>query len=165
LAFLGIRDVPVVAGFDPESFIIIIRHISKTALLFIGIFILISFFRKLLYRNKDIGSNTTWGCGFTQPTTRMQYTGTSYAAEMIAFYRPFVPVKIVYSGIRKIFPGQTTWETEVEDLVEIKSQRWLIKPMMRFLHKLRWIQHGNIQLYIAYIVVAIVVLLLFLYLQ
>jgi len=122
----------------------------------------VSIFRKMLYSGKEIGSGGTWGCGFTQPTVRMQYTGTSYAAEMVDFFRPFVPVKNIYSGIKKIFPGVTTWESTVEDIAETNYQKRLINPMMVFLGKLRWIQHGNIQIYIGYIVVAIVVLLLFL---
>ena len=36
----------------------------------------------------------------------------------------------------------------------------LAEPFFRNMEKLRWIQHGKIQLYIAYIVIAIVVLLL-----
>lgn len=162
LAFLGIGDVKAAAGFNTDGFISIIQHISQTALLFIAIFIVVSIFRKILYRKKEIASSGTWGCGFTQPTVRMQYTGTSYAAEMIDFYRPFVPVKNVYSGIRKILPGKTTWETGVADIAERNFSQRLVEPMLRFMNKLRWIQHGNIQIYISYIIVAIIVLLLFL---
>ncbi|MDA3971968.1 MAG: proton-conducting transporter membrane subunit [Desulfobulbaceae bacterium] len=162
LAFLGIQDVPAAAGFNTDSFIVIIQHISKTAALFIGLLLLVSLFRKMMYVKKEIGSGPTWGCGFTQPTVRMQYTGTSYAAEMIGFFKPFVPVKTVYTGIRKIFPGKTTWESEVVDIAESNYQLRLITPMLTLLGKLRWIQHGNIQLYIGYIIVAIIVLLLFL---
>ncbi len=162
LAFMGINDLPIASGFDTASFIIIIQHISKTAVLFIGVVLLVSIFRKLLYINKEIGSGDTWGCGFTQPTVRMQYTGTSYATEMVNFFRPFVPVKNIYSGIKKIFPGTTTWESTVTDIAEDNYHRYLIKPMMTLLKKLRWIQHGNIQMYIGYIILAIIVLLLFL---
>ena len=162
LAFMGINDLPIAIGFDTASFIVIIQHISKTAALFIGVVILASIFRKFLYANKELASGDTWGCGFTQPTVRMQYTGTSYAAEMVAFFSPFVPVKNIYSGIKKIFPGTTTWESTVEDLAESNYQHGLINPMMTLLKKLRWIQHGNIQMYIGYIILAIIVLLLFL---
>jgi len=37
----------------------------------------------------------------------------------------------------------------------------VVKPLFKLLEKMRWIQHGKIQLYIAYIILAIVVLLLF----
>ena len=163
LAFLGVNDIAFLDGYDTASFLLIIRHISMTAALFIAIFIGVSLFRKMLYRKKEIGSGPTWGCAFTQGTVRMQYTGTSYAAEMIDFYRSFVPVRKIYSGLSRIFPGKTTYETTVDDFAEIHSYKGLIKPLLRLMLKLRWIQHGNIQLYISYIILALVVLLLHFY--
>ncbi|MDO8948779.1 MAG: proton-conducting transporter membrane subunit [Desulfocapsaceae bacterium] len=162
LAFAGIKDIPYTAGYDIQAFMEIVRQISQTGAIFIGLLLLISLLRKILYMKKEIGSGGTWGCGFTQPTVRMQYTGTSYAAEIIDFYRPFVPVKSIYTGISKIFPGKTTWETNVEDVAEINFQQHLIQPLLKLINKLRWIQHGKIQLYIAYIVLAIIILLLLL---
>ena len=162
LAFSGIQDISAVSSFNTDAFMLIVRQLSQTALLFIGIFVAVSLFRKLLYAKKEIGSGGTWGCGFTQPTVRMQYTGTSYAYEMVQFFNPFVPIKDTYSGIKKIFPGQTTWQSEVTDIAETGFQRYLTTPMLKLINKLRWIQHGHIQLYIGYIIVAIIVLLLFL---
>ena len=162
LAFLGVQDITSVSGFNTDSFIGIVRNLSMTAILFIVIFFLVSLFRKMLYSKKEIGSGGTWGCGFTQPTVRMQYTGTSYAYEMVEFFNPFVPIKNAYTGIKKIFPGQTTWHSEVTDIAETSYQRYLTTPMFSLIAKLKWIQHGNIQLYIAYIIIAIIVLLLFL---
>jgi hydrogenase-4 component B len=80
---------------------------------------------------------------------------------MVDFYRPFVPAKTIYTGIKKIFPGLTTYETKVEDIAETNIQQKLVKPLVKLLQKLRWIQHGKIQLYIAYIILAIIVLLVF----
>jgi hydrogenase-4 component B len=162
LAFSGIQDVSLVSGFNTDSFMLIVTQLSRTAMLFIAIFIAVSIFRKILYAKKEIGSGGTWGCGFTQPTVRMQYTGTSYAYEMVEFFNPFVPIKNAYTGIKKIFPGETTWESEVTDIAETSYQRYLTTPMLKLINKLRWIQHGHIQLYIGYIIVAIIVLLLFL---
>lgn len=79
---------------------------------------------------------------------------------MVEFYQPFVKIRTVYSGIRKIFPGLTTYETRVDDIAEIGMHRFLVQPMIRVFDGLRWIQHGHIQLYIGYIVLTIVVLLL-----
>lgn len=162
LAFQGIKDVPSAANFNTDSFITIIHQVSKTAIIFIAVFILVSLFRKMLYARKEITSGGTWGCGFTQPTVRMQYTGASYADEMVGFFKPFVPVKTMYSGIKKIFPGKTTWAIEVSDIAESNYQRHLTTPLFKIVNSLKWIQHGNIQLYIGYIIVAIIVLLLFL---
>jgi hydrogenase-4 component B len=161
-AFAGIKDVPFTAGYDTHAFMLIVRQVSQAAALFIGLVLAIALLRKLLYRNKEIGSGGTWGCGFTQPTVRMQYTGTSYAVEMIEMFRSFILIKNTYSGISKIFPGKTTWETTTEDVAEKGYEMGLVQPVLRLLGRFRWIQHGNMQLYIAYIVLAIIALLLLL---
>jgi hydrogenase-4 component B len=161
LAFNGLRDLQMVGTADPALFLTLIRNISLTACLFLVLIVAITLLRRMLYVRKQVDSGPTWGCGFTQPTVRMQYTGTSYAMSMVDFYRPFVPAKTVYTGIKKIFPGLTTYQTKVEDIAEKSILQKLIKPLFKLLEKLRWIQHGKIQLYIAYIILAIVVLLLF----
>jgi hydrogenase-4 component B len=81
---------------------------------------------------------------------------------MVDFFSPFVPIKNVYTGIKKILPGKTDWHSEVTDIAETGYARYLTIPMLNFINKLKWIQHGYIQLYIGYIIVAIIVLLLFL---
>ena len=161
LAFNGLRDLQMVSAADPTYFLILIRNVSLTAGLFLAIIITITLLRRMLYVRKQVDSGPTWGCGFTQPTVRMQYTGTSYAMSMVDFYRPFVPAKTVYTGIKKIFPGLTTYQTKVEDIAEKSMHQEVVKPLFKLLEKMRWIQHGKIQLYIAYIILAIVVLLLF----
>ena len=159
-AFTGIKDIPFTAGYDTQPFILIVRQLSQAVALFIGLVLAIALLRKLLYKNKEIGTGGTWGCGFTQPTVRMQYTGTSDAVEMIEMFRPFIIIKNTYSGISKIFPGKTTWDTATEDVAEKGYETGLVQPLLRLLGRFRWIQHGNMQLYIAYIVLAIIVLLL-----
>ncbi len=159
LAFAGLKDLSLINTFDFSPFFVIIRQVSQTATLFIALFLGIGLLRKFLYLKKEIGSSGTWGCGFTQPTVRMQYTGTSYGDEMVDFFRPYVPIKRIYTGITAIFPGRTTWDIQVGDLAETYYQQWLAKPLLRLLERLHWIQHGNIQLYIAYIILALIVLL------
>jgi hydrogenase-4 component B len=161
LAFSGLRDLQMVGAADPTLFLTLIRNVSLTAALFLVIIIGITLLRRMLYVRKQVDSGPTWGCGFTQPTVRMQYTGTSYAMSMVDFYRPFVPAKTVYTGIKKNFPGLTTYQTKVVDIAEKSMHQKVVKPLFKLLEKMRWIQHGKIQLYIAYIILAIVVLLLF----
>ncbi|MDP3479980.1 MAG: proton-conducting transporter membrane subunit [Desulfoprunum sp.] len=161
LAFLGLRDIAAILPIQPGIEAELVGNLAFASRLFLALLAAITIFRKLLYIKKEVGAGPTWGCGFTQPTVRMQYTGTSYARSMVEFFQPFVKIRTVYSGIRKIFPGQTTYETRVNDIAEIGMHQYLVHPLVKILERLRWIQHGHIQLYIAYIVLTIVVLLLF----
>ncbi len=126
------------------------------------IFIIVSLLlRKIFYRKKVVDSSTTWGCGFTKGTVRIQYTGTSYSGNVVEFFKPFLMLHTTYSGIKRIFPGKTTYETKVDDIAETTLLEYIISPFLYLLSKFRWIQHGHIQLYIAYIIITIIVLLMF----
>ncbi len=161
-AFHATRAIPLVADFEATQFMPIMTNITRTAVLFLVLFVFVAIFRRLLYVGKEVTRSGTWGCGFTQPTARMQYTGTSYADTIVDFFRPFVRVQKNYSGIHKIFPGKTTYSSHVHDTSEIGLNTFVVRPVLFLLGKLRWIQHGNIQLYIGYIVLAIVAMLIFL---
>ena len=136
-------------------------NLAFVARLLIVVFFLSLLLRKIFYRKKEVTSGSTWGCGFTQPTVKMQYTGTSYAMSIVDFFRPFVDIRTNYSGINRIFPGRTTYKSRVDDIAEKTLMDRIVSPVLYLLAKLRWIQHGHIQLYIGYIVATIIVLLLF----
>ncbi len=161
VAFEASRAIPLLANYEPTQFMPIMTNISRTVILFFLLFFGITLLRKLFYVGKEVTSSGTWGCGFTQPTARMQYTGTSYGDSIVDFFRPFIRVEKKYSEIDKIFPGKTTYSSHVHDSSEIGMNTFLVRPVLYLLNKLRWIQHGNIQLYIGYIVLAIVVMLIF----
>lgn len=160
-AFKGLTSIQNLSPVSSGEIETVAGNLALAGRLILVVFILSVLLRKFFYRNKDISKGTTWGCGFTQPTVRMQYTGTSYAMSIVDFFRPFVRIQTHYSGIRRIFPGRTTYETHVNDIAEVTLTERLVTPLLFFLSKLRWIQHGHIQLYIGYIIVTIIVLLLF----
>ena len=119
--------------------------------------------RKILYLNKELSSSGTWGCGFTQPTVRMQYTGTSYARTVVNFFQPFVRVQESEVCLKEIFPKENGFAGRVDDVAEIAMNKGLIETLTGVLLRFRWIQHGKIQLYIGYIIFTILVLLIALF--
>ena len=160
LTVKGLSSITPFATISPEIFGTIPSKLAFAARLLLGLCLVVYLARQFLSRNKPAGTGATWGCGFTQPTTRMQYTATSYARSMVEFHRPLVTVQTKYPGIKAIFPGTTAHESKVADVAEIGLHRTLTRPLIWAANKLHWIQHGRIQLYIAYIILTIVVLLL-----
>jgi hydrogenase-4 component B len=161
LVFLGLRDVHGIRAIQPDIIAGVAGNLAFAARLFLALVLLTMILRRIFYMSKEVGRGPTWGCGFTRPTVRMQYTGTSYAMSIVDFFKPFVKVDTRYSGIGKIFPKDTTYESRVDDIAEIGLHQGAIGPLLTVLGKMRWIQHGNIQIYIGYIVLTIIVLLLF----
>lgn len=131
------------------------------SLLVLGIIMIRYIIKKVLKQGQPTYSGT-WGCGFTQPSSRMQYTGTSFAADFLSFYSPFVRVREKCSGVHGLFSEEPHYHSEVLDISEIALKRGFIRPIMRLTAKLHWLQHGHIQLYIGYIFFAMLGLLFWL---
>jgi len=159
--FQAIESISVLQSVQMDEVLTVAGNLAFAARLCFAIVLVSILIRKVFYLKKDVSSGATWGCGFTQPTVRIQYTGTSYAMSIVEFFRPFVDIQTRYSGIRRIFPGRTTYSSHIDDIAEKKLMERIVTPVLYLLGKLRWIQHGHIQLYIAYIVATIIVLLFF----
>ncbi len=144
-----------------DPFLQIATNISLASALFLGILILIVAVRSLAYRGKSITRSGTWGCGFTQPTVKMQYTGSSYAASILDFFKPVAPFKEDHPVLRGRFPQKTHYRSRIDDIAELHMGRVIVRPILGLFDSLRWIQHGDIHLYIGYILAAIVALLFF----
>ena len=152
---LGLGQVPL------ESVTALGSNITRAALMVLALLVGLALLRRLLYWGKPIDRSGTWGCGFTQPTVRMQYTGSSYAESILAFFRPVAPLHEEHPPIRGRFPAPTHYHSQVHDLAELQMGRVIVTPVVWLFDRLRWLQHGDIHLYIGYILLAIVVLLFF----
>ena len=91
----------------------------------------------------------------------MQYTGPSYAESILAFFRAVAPVHEEHRPIEGRFPEGTAYHSHVDDVAERGSGALIVRPVQALFDSLRWIQHGDIHLYVGYILLAIVGLLLF----
>ncbi|MFH1153990.1 MAG: proton-conducting transporter membrane subunit [Pseudomonadota bacterium] len=136
-------------------------NITFSAVLFFIVLGIVVGIRSFYYKNKIITRSGTWGCGFTQPTAKMQYTGTSYAASIVDFFRPAAPATLDHPAITGRFPAKTHFQSKVNDIAELHMEAVIVRPVMGLFDRLRWIQHGDIHLYIGYILLAIVLLLIF----
>lgn len=144
-----------------EPFARLTSNITISALIFIVFLLLVWALRTVLYKGKSITRSGTWGCGFTQPTVRMQYTGSSYAASILEFFSPAAPLSETHKPIDGRFPEKTSYASHIHDIAELHMGRLIVNPVLLLFDKLRWIQHGDIHLYIGYILLAIILLLFF----
>ncbi len=151
-------------GYDGSSFepvLQIMGNITLAALIVLISILLVSGIRWLYYRGKTITTSDTWGCGFTQPTVKMQYTGSSYASFILDFFRPVAPLSENHPKVSGRFPKATTYHSHINDIAGISINKGIVNPVLFLFEKLRWIQHGDIHLYIGYILLAVILLLFF----
>nr|WP_319493527.1 proton-conducting transporter membrane subunit [uncultured Desulfobacter sp.] len=144
-----------------EPFGQITCNISFGALLFIVLLLVVMGIRSFYYRNKTITTSGTWGCGFTQPTVKMQYTGSSYAGSIVEFFSAAAPLTEDHPPIKGRFPLKTHYRSYINDIAELHLNNAVVRPVFYLFDKLRWMQHGDIHLYIGYILLAIILLLFF----
>jgi hydrogenase-4 component B len=154
---LGYGQIPL------KPFIELAGNITRAAVLIFAVLALILALRTVLYRGKTVTRSGTWGCGFTRPTVKMQYTGSSYAASILEFFKPVAPLTEDHSPVLERFPQKSHYHSHVSDIVELHMGRIVVRPVLAVFEKLRWLQHGDIHLYIGYILLAIVALLFFVY--
>jgi hydrogenase-4 component B len=148
-------------GIPLKPFFELTGNITRTAVVIFAVFLLIVALRTLLYRGKTVTRSGTWGCGFTRPTVKMQYTGSSYAASILEFFQPVAPLTENHLRVRDRFPQKSHYHSHVSDIAELHMGSVVVRPVLALFEKLRWLQHGDIHLYIGYILLAIVVLLFF----
>jgi hydrogenase-4 component B len=152
---LGYGHIPLL------PFMELTGNITRAAALIFAVFLLILALRKLLYQGKTVTRSGTWGCGFTRPTVKMQYTGASYAASILEFFKPVAPLTEDHTEVSGRFPQKSHYHSHVSDIAELHMDNVAVRPVLTLFEKLRWLQHGDIHLYIGYILLAIVVLLFF----
>jgi formate hydrogenlyase subunit 3/multisubunit Na+/H+ antiporter MnhD subunit len=138
---------------SPLTFVVIG---SVIFLLLVAMLVLV---RRGLLANRPVEEGVTWGCGYLRPTARMQYTASSFAQPLMELFRPLLGTKKEVLAPRGFFPVEAALKTETPDLSREEMFRPMFERAGEWLARLRWLQHGNVQLYILYIAVTLIVLL------
>jgi formate hydrogenlyase subunit 3/multisubunit Na+/H+ antiporter MnhD subunit len=129
---------------------------AVTFLLLVAMLVLV---RRGLLANRRVDEDVTWGCGYPQPTVRMQYTASSFAQPLTDLFRPLLGTRKKLSAPHGLFPAEAALKTETPDLSREEMYRPMFERGEMWLSQLRWLQHGNVQLYILYIAATLMVLL------
>jgi hydrogenase-4 component B len=133
--------------------------ITRTAALLVGLGLALTLLRAALLARRDVRRAPTWGCGYAAPTARMQYTAASFAEPLLTPMASAFTTKVHAAGPEGCFPRAARYE---EHLGDIAAERVLVPAahgFVRLLGRLGVIQHGRIQLYLAYVVLTLVALL------
>ncbi|MDR3089354.1 MAG: hydrogenase [Desulfobulbaceae bacterium] len=139
-----------------------IARLGWATRIFFTLFLVTALARRFAYRKKIVAHGPTWACGFNQPTARIQYTGASFVRSLTTFFHPIIQERRDYSGLgdKNMFPVWTArYASRIDDPAETSLRHVLAPAVFKGAAWLRFIQQGRIQLYIAYIVAAIVALL------
>jgi hydrogenase-4 component B len=100
----------------------------------------------------------TWDCGYARPTARMQYSGSSFSGTLVSFFSFVLWPKTMRPVPRGPFPRSVRFRSFAPDAVLDRMVLPLFGVAGRCLPWLRLLQQGQIQLYLVYFVVILLVL-------
>ncbi|BDU51454.1 proton-conducting transporter transmembrane domain-containing protein [Haliovirga abyssi] len=135
-------------------------EITFGAMIFLGVLIVVYILWKIFYINSKNKKSVTWGCGYKYGTSKMQYTGSSYAMEIVNFFKPFIKIEEKTIEVEGLFPKKSKYHSKTIDIAEYFIMKYIVRPVLAVMDKLRWIQSGDLHAYILYIVGGIVLLLI-----
>jgi hydrogenase-4 component B len=127
-------------------------EVTIVTLLFMLVIFLILLVSRILDKDKNIEVHETWGCGFNTFKPNMQYSGDGYSQPAARYFGTLAGYKKEVSIKNVIILKQKT-----QDVIE----RLLYRPVINFVNllsdKIVKIHYGKIQLYITYILIAVIV--------
>ncbi|MGB4599088.1 MAG: proton-conducting transporter membrane subunit [Trichlorobacter sp.] len=150
----GTSTLPALASVAPFTWITVLA-LSLISLLLLGVFWLRS---RLL--NAPLTNAATWGCGYLAPTSRMQYSASSFAALLVDFFSGLLRPERHAPLVQGPFPAKAHFASHVPETVLEHVYLPLLGWINLKLSVLRRVQHGQLHLYILYTLITLIVLIL-----
>jgi NADH:ubiquinone oxidoreductase subunit 5 (subunit L)/multisubunit Na+/H+ antiporter MnhA subunit len=110
--------------------------------------------RRLSRRRRTVA---TWGCGYTVPSPRMQYSGASFAEGLNRLLPRVMRERIVVQPSTQLFPPPGELSADRQDPFTRAAYDPFVDRLARRAGQLRWMQAGLLHLYVLFIVAAIVI--------
>jgi hydrogenase-4 component B len=145
--------VPALATVAPLGWITVM------AVALIALTLICWFWYRLKLDRSSVGAAETWGCGYLAPTGRMQYSASSFAGMLVDFFAGILRPERHAPTITGHFPAPPRFESHLPETV---LERMYI-PFLTWAYSkaapIRNLQHGQLHLYILYILGTLVVLM------
>ncbi|HET9952189.1 MAG TPA: proton-conducting transporter membrane subunit [Candidatus Eisenbacteria bacterium] len=157
LAWQPQAPVGAVVTFRPPAALVALGA-WNAALIALGLLAAVALSLRL--RRNGVRRAPTWGCGYAAPTARMQYTAGSFASIITGWFGWILRPRRRAELPAGLFPSHAAYEertpeTVLEEVVEPAG-----RGVLAAASALRRLQHGRLQAYILYIVVALAALAL-----
>lgn len=130
-------------------------YIPITLIILIGLIILVRF---ILVRKS--AKHETWGCGYDKGNNHIQYTASSFVSPFTSILTPLFKKIFDVKKPKGLFPKDAHYNATVEDVEEAYIINPVLKFDEKFLSKFERLQDGNIQHYILYGLIFLILILI-----
>ena len=146
-AITGADKSIAVNHFEPT-----LKALSASIWVLIAVVILIYALKHKLQSKRKIEEGPTWGCGFTAPNARMQYTGESFSEGLESIGRPLMKHTVDGRAVDKgeIFPLPHKYRVRHSDKVDSLLGQWWVQLMHRINEYVMRLRTGRVNNYITY---------------
>ncbi|MDD4821676.1 MAG: hypothetical protein PHI48_03860, partial [Bacteroidales bacterium] len=134
--------------------------ISKANWILLAVVVSLWGIRKLVQRKKTVTIASTWGCGYTAPTAKIQYTASSFVKTYTKLFGTIFLIHRKEKEVEGIFPAEAHHETHPYDIIEHGLIDYPIRKFKEFLSLFLFFQNGKLQFYIIYGILFIVSVIL-----
>lgn len=149
----------VIINFQRDETVSMLQSISIS----VWVFILLTFFVFLIrkkFSSKVVSVSSTWGCGYVAPSSKMQYTANSFVRSYRKLAKPLLMMNKKENELKGIFPNQIHYHTHPYDKMEVIFIDVPIRYLKGFIRWFQFLQSGNLQFYILYGIIFIILLII-----
>jgi len=152
------KSIVVQVPIEFDHYLFIMQNISLYSLIFIGVTGLFWGIRAYILRGRTQVTGSTWGCGYTAPTSKIQYTAKSFSKSLSKMFNFIVIERKQYDELEagEIFPGPKKYVSHYHDFFEFRLIRKVTNQLIYAANYFKFIQNGRIQSYVLYGIVFIV---------
>lgn len=146
-AITGADKSIAVNHFEPT-----LKALSASIWVLIAVVLLLYALKHKLQSKRKIEEGPTWGCGFTAPNARMQYTGESFSEGLESIGRPLMKHTVDGRAVEKgeIFPLPHKYRVRHSDKVDSLLGQWWVQLMHRINKYVMRLRTGRVNNYITY---------------
>ncbi|MDR0660889.1 MAG: NADH-quinone oxidoreductase subunit E [Prevotellaceae bacterium] len=140
------------AFYETQGIAAVLSKVGLVCAIFIATVVLLYFIRKAIIARRTVKYGPTWGCGYTAPDSRQQYTSSSYVSDFAHLVNPVTRYKRDMKPIAEdeIFPVRRTFKGKEHDVLNSTLINKPLRWMNKWFFRLAIFQTGKIQHYILY---------------
>ena len=101
----------------------------------------------------------TWDCGYACPTSRIQYTASSFAQMIVGMFQWVLHPHIRHAHIDGLFPKPTKMHSNVDDIILDRVIMPVSRKFAKWFGWFRRFQQGITQQYLLYILIIVILMM------
>ncbi len=160
LLSLTIGVAPILFAYNRGKLTNVLYELTLNAFLIIGFSLLVWGFRHLLVKLNGSRKSPTWGCGYSNITSRMEYTADSFSLPLMRLLDKIFPRKENNEPVTELYPADITRTYEVRNPIK-ESIDFICSKFNDLLGKLQFLQSGLMQNYLWISVIFLVLAILY----